>query len=134
MIKLGGDIRGKTGIAGIQNTLQGGEVSLKRKILRKAYGVSKVEKPLIGPFRIYNFSGDPLFRENSSCGGPNQINDTHVNRKKIGDNVGFNGCDGTNIQIESGNSKFVANSSDFTRFKNLYNTNKVYNYIETTKK
>jgi hypothetical protein len=132
MIKLGG-IKGKTGLAGIQNTLQGGEVSLKRKILRKAYGVSKVDKPSIGPFRISNFLGDPLSRKNSSCGGPNQINDTHVNRKKIGDSVGFVGCDGSNVQIESGNSKYVSNSSDYTRFKNLHNTNKLYNYIETTK-
>jgi hypothetical protein len=135
MSKLGGTIHGKTQIAGIQNTLVGGEVALKRKILRKAFGSNIVnnQKSSAGPFRAAFYLGDPLSRKNKTCGGPNQINGTFVNRSNIGDSVGTDGCDNTNIPIESGNSKYVSNSSDYTRFKNLATTNTLYDYIETTK-
>ena len=135
MSKLGGTIHGKTQIAGIQNTLVGGEVALKRKILRKAFGSNIVnnKKSSAGPFRAAFYLGDPLSRKNKTCGGPNQINGTFVNRSNIGDSVGTDGCDNTNIPIESGNSKYVSNSSDYTRFKNLATTNTLYDYIETTK-
>lgn len=135
MSNLGGTIRGQTKIAGIQNTLVGGEVALKRKILRKAFGSNIVDnkKSTAGPFRSAFYLGDPLSRINKTCGGPNQVNGTFVNRSRLGDSVGTRDCDGTNIPIESGNSKYVSNSSDYTRFKNLADTNKMYNYIETTK-
>ena len=74
----------------------------------------------IGPFRRANNSGDFLNRMHYSCGGPNQ-----VNRRMPGLRTGSipNMCDGSNIPPSSTNVKFVADSSDYTRFKKLTSKN-----------
>jgi hypothetical protein len=141
MSHLGG---GKHGIAnaGFQNTLAGSEVALKRKILRKAFKSndiktndgSAVGRATIGPFRSAFSMGDVLSRPYQSCGGANQINDTHVNRRKIGDGVSSlscntetNGVTPLQVSLGSGNGKHVSDSSLYTRFKNLESTNLTYN-------
>tara|TARA_B100000925_G_C21998798_1_gene470240 strand:+ start:659 stop:1036 length:378 start_codon:yes stop_codon:yes gene_type:complete len=74
----------------------------------------------VGPFRRTNNLGDFLNRMGYSCGGPNQ-----VNKSKPGLRIGSipNMCDGTNIPPSSTNVKFVADSSDYTRFKKLNSKN-----------
>jgi len=129
-------------LAGYQNTMVGGEIALKRKILRKSFPSSNktidstVYKSTSGPFRTSFNLGDFLSRKYQSCGGCNQVNDVNsrILRSKMGGHISNNSCNvETNgvtplqIPLHSGNSKFVADSSLYTRFKNLDSTNKNYN-------
>ena len=126
--------------SGYGNTLVGGEVALKRKILRKAFKSNNVSqanvKASCGPFRnAYNL-GDPLSRRNMSCGGPNQVNDTNskVLNHKMADSVSNSDCGNVthgvtpmDVKLKSGNVKYVADSSLFTQFKHLEAVNLNYN-------
>ena len=129
-------------LAGYQNTMVGGDVSLKRKILRKAFAPSNktigstIYKSTSGPFRTAFSLGDILSRKNQSCGGCNQVNDVNsrILRPKMGGgvrndscNLETNGVTPLQIPLYSGNSKFVADSSLYTRFKDLNSINKNYN-------
>ena len=142
MSYLGGGKPGQMTNAGFQNTLVGSEVALKRKILRKAFksndiktnNGSSVGRATIGPFRTAFSMGDVLSRQYQSCGGSNQINDTHVNRRRIGDgvsslscNVETNGVTPLEVNLGSGNGKHVSDSSLYIRYKNLESTNLTYN-------
>jgi|LauGreSBDMM110SN_4_FD.fasta_scaffold342062_1 hypothetical protein len=132
-------------LAGYQNTMVGGEVALKRRILRKAFSPNtKVVNgttitSTIGPFRSSLGLGDFLSRPYQSCGGCNQVNDVNsrILRSKLADSVSNNSCNvATNgvtpqqLALGSGNSKFVSDSSLFTRFKELESINK--NYWDTS--
>ena len=118
---------------------------IKRKILRKAFNPNtKVVngttiKSTSGPFRTSFSLGDFLTRKNQSCGGCNQVNDVNsrILRLKMAGNVSNTSCNVTTngvtplqIPLGSGNSKFVADSSLFTRFKELESINK--NYWDTS--
>jgi hypothetical protein len=129
-------------LAGYQNTMVGGEVALKRKILRKSFRPNTVSvngivvQSTIGPFRSSINLGDFLSRKNQSCGGCNQVNDVNsrIIRSKMGGglsnvscNVTTNGVTPLQLPLGSGNSKYVSDSSLFTRFKTLEGINKNYN-------
>jgi len=129
-------------LAGYQNTMVGGEVALKRKILRKSFRPNTVSvngtvvQSTIGPFRSSINLGDFLSRKNQSCGGCNQVNDVNsrIIRPKMGGglsnvscNVTTNGVTPLQLPLGSGNSKYVSDSSLFTRFKTLEGINKNYN-------
>jgi len=130
-----------TPLVGFGSTMTGGDVALRRKILRKAfksddvkYNNVKVFKSLAGPFRTAMHNADPLGRFNQSCGGCNQVHDVNIRIHLRQDGVGNQSCNVSTlgytprqIPLESGNSKYVHDSSLFTRFKNLSSLNKNYN-------
>uniref|UniRef100_A0A6C0I0K6 Uncharacterized protein n=1 Tax=viral metagenome TaxID=1070528 RepID=A0A6C0I0K6_9ZZZZ len=107
-----------------------------RRILVKSwntiYATGKVNgmDRVITPFRAVNSLGDFLARQNYICGGSNEVN---ASRPGYGTRIrsALQQCDGTGIPATAGNSKFVCDSSDYTRYKrqrafNLnYNDNKM---------
>jgi len=141
MSNLGGNTQGKVSDVGFQSTTVGSEVALQRRILRKAFRSNKVKKTngdvcksTIGPFRSSLSLGDNLTRKYQSCGASNQVNNTYVNRTNLGGSVSnascsieTNGVTPLEVPLESGNSKYVSDSSLYTRFKHLESRNKLYN-------
>ena len=138
--KLGGGVPGGRKV-GYSNTMTGADVALKRKVLRKAFKTNTVKqasnmRAVCGPFRAANNMGDVLGRKNMSCGGCNQVNDTNSNvlNMRKADSVSNSSCNTlvfgvtpSQVPLASGNGKYVANSSDFTRFKHLSAMNLNYN-------
>jgi len=131
-----------TPLVGFGSTMVGGDVALRRKILRKAFKSNKITvgnttiKSMAGPFRASLSQGDPLNRLYQSCGGCNQVHDVNIrirlNQDGISDNycdVVTNGFTPRQIPLESGNNKYVHDSSLFTKFKNLSSVNRNYNDI-----
>ena len=129
-------------LAGYQNTMVGGEVALKRKILRKSFRPNTVSvngqtvHSTIGPFRSSINLGDFLSRKYQNCGGCNQVNDVNsrIIRSKMGGGIKNDSCSivtsgvtPLQIPLGTGNSKFVSDSSLFTRFKSLESINRNYN-------
>jgi hypothetical protein len=127
MFNLGGSFNGQSSQK-TQNAMVGGEIAIKRKILRKAFGSNSIDnvKSSAGPFRAAFHLGDPRGRKNYACGVPNQVSSSSITRSKLADGV-HQMCDGTNIPLESGNSKFISDSSLFTKFKSLEYSLKNYN-------
>ncbi len=148
---LGGGMPGGSKV-GFSNTQKDAESALKRKILRKAlFKNSKVSysdgsgkhtvgtgRSLTGPFRASFNQGDVLNRKYQSCGGCNQLNGTNSSilnlRPKTGDGVQSNSCEVATLGVTprqvplySGNSKYVSDSSLFTKFKQLESINSNYN-------
>ncbi len=130
-------------LAGYGSALVGADVALKRKILRKSFRSNNVTstngitfKSLAGPFRASISAGDPLARKYQSCGGSNQVHDVNIRIRLNQDGVSNNSCDiitngvtPRQLPLESGNSKFVHDSSLFTRFKSLSSLNQNYDDI-----
>lgn len=137
---LGGGVPGSFKV-GFGNTSVGSDIALKRKVLRKAFKTNKISKAnniaaSCGPFRMANNLGDPLSRQNLSCGGCNQVNDVNSNvlNSKLADGVSNKDCGVTvhgvtplDVPLQSGNSKFVSDSSLYTKFKHLEAINLTYN-------
>jgi len=131
-----------TPLVGFGSAMVGSDVALRRKILRKAFKSNKISvsgntiKSMAGPFRASLSQGDPLNRLYQSCGGCNQVHDVNIhirlNQDVISDNscdVAVNGYTPRQIPLETGNNKYVHDSSLFTRFKYLSSLNKNYNDI-----
>lgn len=137
---LGGGVPGKFEAA-FGNTMNGGEVSLNRHKLRKAFKTNKLKKAgniksRCGPFRSAYQLGDPLTRQYASCGGCNQVNDVNSRILKNGmvDGVSDSDCNLSvfnvtpkEVPLASGNGKYVSDSSLFTQFKHLQSVNLTYN-------
>ncbi len=131
-------------LAGYGSALVGSEVALKRKILRKSFRSNKVTSSngidfvsRAGPFRASISAGDPLGRKYQTCGGYNQVHDVNIRIRLNQDSVGNSSCniitDGVTplqLPLESGNSKYVHDSSLFTRFKTLSSINQ--NFDDTS--
>lgn len=104
---------------------------MTRTILRNGwntpYAVGQVNgfARVITPFRAVNNSGDFLGRINYSCGGSNQTNVGKPGRGRLIGSVPQQ-CDSTNVPASSCNPRFVADSSDYTRFRRQQAAN--YNY------
>ena len=130
---------GSRPLVGYGNTQVGGEIALKRKILRKTFrpdtkvvnGVSV--KSSAGPFRTSMNLGDFLSRQYQSCGGCNQVNDVNsrILRPKMAGgisngacNVTTNGITPQQIPLKGGNTKYVSDSSLYTQFKSLESINR----------
>jgi hypothetical protein len=96
--------------------------SWNRYILKQVNGHPRVTTP----FRAAENSGDFLGRLYYSCGGPNPSN---ANKPGYGRLIGSvpQNCDGTGIPASTCNTRFVADSSDYTRFKKLRAMNQNYN-------
>ena len=143
--KLGGGTPGQSAQR-FGNAMVGGEVAKNRAILRRAFrnnkikvGNSVVGNKNCGPFRSALSLGDGLTRLNKSCGGSNQVkSSSRMPGVRLGNGLSSQDCDvvvnvngssvGTNdLPLESGNAKFVSDSSLFTTFKGLEGVNKTYN-------
>ena len=131
-----------TPLVGFGSTMVGGDVALRRKILRKAFKSNKITvngttiKSMAGPFKASLSQGDPLNRLYQSCGGCNQVHDVNIRIRLNQDGISNNSCDletkgftPKQIPLETGNGKYVNDSSLFTRFKNLSSLNQNYNDI-----
>lgn len=118
---LGGPFNGYSSPQTITSFKTHDDVSI-RSVLRRGWntayatGTYNGHKRIITPFRAVNNSGDFLSRENYVCGGPNP---SYGGGKKPGYNMGgmFSVCDGSGVPASSCNTKFVADSSDYTKYK-----------------
>lgn len=140
---LGGGQHGKVEAQGYNNTMVGSQNAMNRKKLRKAFRTNTLVlhdnttmHSKAGPFRTAFHLGDPLGRKNVSCGGANQVHSTTSNvcNHRLADSVPNSGCSvvvngltTTDVPLESGNSKFVADSSLYTQFRHLQSVNRTYN-------
>tara|TARA_A100001015_G_C14710723_1_gene601925 strand:+ start:245 stop:775 length:531 start_codon:yes stop_codon:yes gene_type:complete len=144
--KLGGGFKGQSAQR-FGNALVGGEVAKNRAILRRAFRNNNVKnnngqvvgKKTCGPYRSAVSLGDGLTRLNKSCGASNQVkSSSRLSGVSLGNGTSNKDCslsvnvNGTNITpldlpLESGNSKFVSDSSNYTTFKSLEGVNKTYN-------
>jgi len=103
-----------------------------RKVLVKSWnnpyavGTLNNRKRVITPFRAVMNTGDFLARQNYSSGGPNP---TQKTRSFYQQGIGaiINNPDGSGIPASSCNPKFVADSSDYTKFKKQMAIGKNYN-------
>jgi len=127
----GGPVNGYSPTQTITNYKDSESVA-SRRILRDSWNsrlvAGKVNNRdrLITPFRAVGNSGDYLVRMNYSCGGPNPQSATKPGYgRKIGSIPQH--CDSTNIPAASCNPKFVADSSDYIRFRKLRAVNQTYN-------
>lgn len=80
----------------------------------------------VTPFRAVNNAGDPLVRENYSCGGPTQTNASKPGLKNLIGHI-TKVCDNTTIENASCNVKYVYDSSNYSRFKKEQALNRNYN-------
>jgi len=83
----------------------------------------------ITPFRAVNNSGDFLGRVNYSCGGPNPINLVRPEGRRLVGSIPQD-CDNSQIPPSTCNVKWVADSSDYTKFKKQQAINKNYNDLK----
>lgn len=103
-----------------------------RRVLRMGWntkyatGVVEGNKRVITPFRAVNNSGDFLSRKNYSSGGPNPTNASRPGyARKIGSI--WTNTDTTGVPASSCNVKFVADSSEYIKFKKQQANNRNYN-------
>ncbi len=146
---LGGGVPGGSKV-GFANTQKDAETAIKRALLRRAFfKSSKVSytdgsgkhivgsgRPLTGPFRASFNQGDLLNRRYQTCGGSNQVNNTNssILRPKMADSISNTYCEAVTLGVTplqvplfSGNSRYVSDSSLFTKFKQLDTINSNYN-------
>jgi hypothetical protein len=105
---------------------------MMRKVLNKSWnnqyatGTTGGKQRIITPFRAVNNSGDFLARQNYICGGPNQVNADRPGWKgHIGSII--SNCDNSGIPSSTCNVKFVADSSDYTKYRKQRACVKNYN-------
>jgi hypothetical protein len=112
MSNLGGGVQGFSAKQTINNYKDGQQTST-RDILRRSWntafatGTVNNQKRRITPFRAVNNSGDFLVRVNYDSKGPNP--------------------DNTGIPSASTNPKFVADSSDYVKYRRQVSVNRNYN-------
>ena len=105
-----------------------------RNVLRRGWnggqstGTVNGYKRIITPFRAVNNSGDFLARQNYVCGGPNANGSLKPGLGRLFGSIMSN-CDGTGVPASSCNVKFVADSSDYTKFRRQRAYNVTYNDI-----
>lgn len=130
---LGGPYNGYSPQQTIDN-YKTSEQAIIRKVLQKSWntayatGTYNNRSRIITPFRAVNNSGDFLSRQNYSCGGSNQV--TPDRYKRIG-NIGsiWQNCDSTGVPASICNPKFVADSSEYTKYRKQYTINRNYNEV-----
>jgi len=130
---LGGGIKGKSPKQTITN-YKGSDQVMSRKLLVKSWNTSYATGLVNGrsrittPFRAVNNSGDYLGRVQYSCGGPNPTNADKPGWKNRIRNM-FSNCDGTGIPPSSTNTKFVADASEYSKFRKHRAINLNYNDV-----
>ena len=143
---LGGGVKGESALR-FGNALVGGQVATNRAILRRAFRNNKIRdsdgnvvgKKNCGPYRSAVSLGDGLTRLNKSCGASNQVkSSSRLSGVSLGDGTSNRDCSLTikvgdadittnELPLESGNQKFVSDSSNYVTFKHLEGVNKNYN-------
>lgn len=109
--------------------------ALSRRVLRfswnqsQATGAVNGNNRVITPFRAVNNSGDFLSRENYICNGPNQLKSAKAGLAHRMGSI-LSDCDNTGVESASTNVKFVADSSDYTRYRKQAAINVNYNDIK----
>ena len=108
-----------------------------RNILRRSWngaqasGTVNGQNRIVTPFRAVNNSGDFLGRQNYVCAGPNPSSNG-TRRPGLGRLYGGSAspvCNDGGVPSTSCNPKFVADSSDYTRFRKQRAYNVTYNDI-----
>jgi hypothetical protein len=105
---------------------------LSRRVVVKSWNTAYATGSVNGkgrittPFRAVNNSGDYLGRIHYSCGGPNPTDARRPGWKSRIRNM-FSNCDGTGIPASSTNTKFVADSSEYSKYKKNRAINQLYN-------
>ena len=130
MLNLGGTFNGYSAKQTISGSNDSG-MALTRSILRNSWntsyatGVVNGRRRITTPFRAVMNSGDYLSRQGYTCGDI-QIN---VDKPGYGGLMGavINRCDSSGIPPSACNVKWVADSSDYTRFKRETSINRNYN-------
>jgi len=128
---LGGPFRGFSSKQTITN-YKTTETVDTRKVLRDgwntAYATGTVNNlnRVTTPFRAVNNSGDFLSRKNYSSGGPNPTNASRPGYSRLIGSLWSN-TDNTGIPSSSCNVKFVADSSEYSRFRRQQAVNHNYN-------
>ena len=113
------------------NAYKDSEDVVGRRILVKSWNAGQLfkkngYKPSVGPFRAVNNMGDFLGRVNYSCGGPNPESASKPGYGRLIRSVPKQ-CDSTGVTVTTCNPKFVADSSDYVKFKKLRAMNRNYN-------
>jgi hypothetical protein len=129
---LGGGAYNGIMVKQTQSNQRAGEFSVYRRVLRNSWNGMNLwneqndQVRLVTPFRAANNSGDYLGRVNYSCGGPNPQSAT---KPGYGRRIGSvpNHCDTKGVEGATCNPRFVADSSDYIRFKKLKAVNRTYN-------
>jgi hypothetical protein len=128
---LGGPFQGYSTKQTLLNFKDSDNVMARRVLVKSwntPYAVGKVNgySRITTPFRAINNSGDFLSRTHYICGGPNPTNADRPGRKvSIGSII--SACDGTGVPASSCNVRFVADSSDYIKFKKYQAINRNYN-------
>jgi hypothetical protein len=128
---LGGPFRGFSSKQTITN-YKTTELVNARSVLRNSWntpyatGTVNGHSRVITPFRAVNNSGDFLSRKTYSSGGPNP---TNASRPGYKSNIGrlWTNTDATGIPASSCNVKFVADSSEYSKFRRQQANNRNYN-------
>lgn len=131
MSTLGGPINGISPVQTINN-YKSSEQIMSRRVLTKSWntayatGTFNSYNRVITPFRAVNNSGDFLARTQYSCGGPNPES---AGKPGLARRIGtmWSNCDNTGVPASSCNVKYVADSSDYIKYKKLYAQNQNYN-------
>jgi hypothetical protein len=131
---LGGPFNGYSPQQTITNYKDSGNVMIRR-ILRDSWngkgargtdGNGDAYKRVVTPFRAVNNLGDFLGRQNYVCGGANQINKTRAGLQGPFGSM-ISRCDNTGVAAAVCNTRFVPDSSDYTKFKKQSAMNQNYN-------
>ena len=131
---LGGGFNGIS-VKQTKNMYRNSDDMADRRILVKswntAFATGNVNglKRVVTPFRAVNSLGDFLARKNYFCGGANETNASKPGYGRLIRNATPN-CDNTGIPGTYGNSKFVSDSSDYTRFRKQQAFNRNFNDIK----
>jgi len=128
---LGGGFNGISTKQPVISHRTGEDVAQRRVLVKSwntAYATGTVNgySRVITPFRAVTNSGDYLARVNYMCGGPNP---TNASRPGYGTRIRnmVQLCDTTGVPASSCNGRFVADSSDYTKFKKQRASNLNYN-------
>ena len=128
---LGGPFQGFSSRQTMTNYKTSELVSM-RHVLRNGWntayarGTVNNQARKIGPFRAVNNSGDFLSRQNYSSGGPNPTNASRPGYGRLIGNL-WSKPDTSGIEASSCNVKFVADSSEYTKFRKQQANNRNYN-------
>jgi len=130
-MNLGGGIQGISPKQTITN-YKGSDQVMSRKTVVKSWntayatGTVNDKNRITTPFRAVENSGDFLGRITYSSGGPNPTRASRPGYKSIIGSV-LNNADNTGIPASSTNTRFVADSSDYVKFKKNRAINQLFN-------
>ena len=99
--------------------------------LREKVSYSGMKARCVTPFRAVNNAGDLLSRQYYSCGGPCQTFQSRPGMFGLKTKFGHIAitCDGTSVPPSACNTKYVYDSSDYSRFLKQKAINKNYNAL-----